>query len=323
MFEKISGEKILVTGGTGFLGKYLVKELLSKGIAPTVLSRNSQAKDFVNWGKNINIVEIDLLDFSTLKNFIENFRPNIIVHLAGYARPPENDSQFLDKFNYEATGKLLELANAVNVKKIIMTGTADEYGFQNCPQSETMVAMPASDYALSKNKAVNYALSLFEKNNLPVVILRPFTVYGIGQPAQMFISQAVESAIKGIPFEMSKGLQKRDLLFITDFVNAIIKTLTAENIEGEIFNVGSGEATALKDVAEKVWEIAGADKNLLKIGARPTKENELHNTQADISKIRARLNWKPEISVEEGLKIVIERTKKNWNERQISVGKKS
>jgi nucleoside-diphosphate-sugar epimerase len=323
MFEAIKNEKILVTGGTGFLGRYLVEELMTKGLAPTVLSRDSQTKVFGEIGRNINIVKIDLLDFSSLKSFIESFRPDIIVHLAGYARPPENDLRFLDKFNFEATAKLLDLADAVKVKKIIMTGTADEYGFQDCPQSESLPAMPVSDYALSKNKAVNYALSLFEKNNLPVVILRPFTVYGIGQPAQMFISQAVECAVNGISFEMSKGLQKRDLLFITDFVNAIIKTLTAKGAEGEIFNVGSGEAIALRDVAEKIWEIAGAGKNTLKIGARPTKANELHDTQADVSKIRARLNWKPEISVEEGLKIVVERAKKNSNERQISAGKKS
>jgi nucleoside-diphosphate-sugar epimerase len=165
------------------------------------------------------------------------------------------------------------------------------------------------EYAISKNKAVKYALSLHEKYNLPVVILRPFTVYGIGQPAKMFVSQAIECAVKGIPFEMSKGMQKRDLLFITDFVNAIMKALTVKNIEGEVFNVGSGRAIALKELAKKIWMMAEADERLLKIGARFTKENELHDTQADISKIKAILNWEPHISLDEGLMSMINKVR--------------
>jgi len=143
------------------------------------------------------------------------------------------------------------------------------------------------------------------------VILRPFTIYGIGQPARMFVSQAVESAIKKTPFEMSKGAQKRDLLFVTDFVNAIIKLLTADHTEGEIYNLGSGEAIALKNLAAKIWKIAGADERLLKIGARLTNPNELHDTQADISKIGRAIDWQPKVSLDEGLKLVIEKAKKD------------
>ena len=171
--------------------------------------------------------------------------------------------------------------------------------------------MPVSDYAVSKNKAVEYALSLCENRDLPVVIVRPFTVYGIGQPARMFVSQAVKCAVKRTPFEMSPGKQKRDLLFVTDFVNAIIKLLAADNTVGEIYNVGSGEAIALVNLAEKIWEIAGADIELLRIGARPTNENELHDTHADVSKITRTLGWKPTVSLDEGLRLVIENAFKN------------
>jgi nucleoside-diphosphate-sugar epimerase len=154
-----------------------------------------------------------------------------------------------------------------------LTGTADEYGFQHCPQTETMPAMPVSDYAVSKNKAIECALSLHRRGDLPVVILRPFTVYGVGQPPKMFVAQAVEAAVKNLPFEMSEGRQKRDLLFVTDFVNAIIKTLTTGGIEGEVFNVGSGDAVALRKLAKKIWE--------------------------------------PRVSLNEGLRLIVERAKKD------------
>lgn len=304
MIENIAQEKILITGGTGFLGSYVVKRLLSEGIKPTVLTRKSPMKKFENQPENPNLVTMDLLDTFALKNYLENFRPTIIIHLAGYTYRLENQPDILEKFNFKATAGLLDLANSIKVKRFILIGTADEYGFQACPQVETMPAMPVSDYAVSKNKAVEHALSLFETDKFPVVILRPFTIYGAGQPAKMFVSQTVEAAVKRIPFEMSEGRQKRDLLFVTDFVNAMIKTLTTGGIEGETFNVGSGKSIALEKLARKIWEIAGADDELLKIGARQTSPSELHDTQADISKIIARLAWKPEISLDEGLKSV-------------------
>ncbi len=306
-----SGEKILVTGGTGFLGGYVVGGLLSKGVTPTVLTRNPQTKVFRKALKNPHLVEIDLFDFSALTDFLEKFRPDRIIHLAGYTYQTDKQPDVLEKFNYEATAKLLEAAGAVKVKRIIITGTADEYGFQNCPQAETMAAMPVSEYAVSKNRAVNYALSVNRKNNLPVAVLRPFTIYGIGQPAKMFVSQAIECAVRGIPFEMSKGEQKRDLLFVTDFANAVIKFLTANGIEGEIYNVGSGQSIALEKLAKKIWKIAGADEKLLKIGARQTSANELHDTQADITKISRTLNWKPKISLDKGLRAMIREAVKN------------
>lgn len=310
MIENIAEEKILVTGGTGFLGSYVIEDLISKGITPTVLTRKLKPRSSDKSKENVNFVEIDLLDFSLVESFIKKFQPDRIIHLAGNTFPTIEQPAILEKFNFEATANLIDAADSIKVKKFILTGTADEYGFQNCPQVETMTAMPVSEYAVSKNKAVNYALSAFRTSGFPVVILRPFTVYGIGQPAKMFVSQAVECAVKGKPFEMSKGVQKRDLLFVTDFANAIIKFLTADDIEGETFNVGSGQSTALKTIAEKIWEIAGADERLLKIGARLTNENELHNTQADISKISRSLKWKPKVSLDDGLRLVIENAKK-------------
>jgi UDP-glucose 4-epimerase len=128
----------------------------------------------------------------------------------------------------------------------------------------------------------------------------------------MFVSQAVESAVRRTNFEMSKGEQKRDLLFVTDFVNVIIKLLTANGTDGEIYNAGSGQSIALKDLAKKIWKIAGADEKLLKIGARQTNDNELHNTQADITKIMRAINWKPEISLDEGLELVVKKAKKDF-----------
>ena len=121
----------------------------------------------------------------------------------------------------------------------------------------------------------------------------------------MFIAQAVECAVKKLPFAMSEGFQKRDLVFVTDFADAMMKALAADNGDGEVYNVGSGKAIALRDLAVKIWNLAGADLNLLKIGARAAAAGELHDTQADIAKITEVLGWNPKISLDDGLRTLI------------------
>ncbi len=311
MLKKINQTNILITGGTGFLGRNLIRDLTLRNINATVLTRDGNTVDFGSGKSGVNLIRCDLLDIQTTRKIIERLEPRTIIHLAGSTF----QADVLEKINYEATVRLIDTASAVGVGRFIMIGTADEYGFQISPQRETMAAMPVSAYAVSKNKAVEYALERHRSDAFPVVVLRPFTIYGIGQPPKMFISQAVRCAVEGLPFEMSEGLQKRDALFVTDFVNAIIKTLTVENIEGEIFNVGSGSSVKLRDLAKKIWRIVGADEKLLKIGARPTNNNELHNTEADITKISEILGWKPQVSLDEGLKIFVEAVKNTGNER--------
>ena len=313
MIDISANEKILVTGGTGFLGGLILDGLLAKGIKPIIPARNPRIEFIEKYRSKIDLHKFDLLDFRALEEFFDKTRPTQIIHLAGGKKSLQADS--LEKINSAVTVKLLKLARQMNVRRTIITGTADEYGFQSPPQREEMAAEPVSEYAASKNNAVNFALSSFAEYGLPVVILRPFTVYGTRQPAEMFVSQAVECAVGNLPFEMSEGFQKRDLVFETDFADAMMKALTVENIEGETFNVGSGKAVALRELAKKIWKIAGADENLLKIGARVTNRNELHDTEADISKIQNILGWKPKISLDEGLKIIIESRRKKLNER--------
>ncbi len=121
----------------------------------------------------------------------------------------------------------------------------------------------------------------------------------------MFLSQAIRCALEGKVFEMSEGKQKRDYLYISDLVSAVMRAIQTPGIEGEIFNIGSGNASPLREIAEKVWEICGANPTLLKIGARGAALAELHDTCADISKAKQIIKWEPKVSLEDGLKQTI------------------
>jgi nucleoside-diphosphate-sugar epimerase len=122
----------------------------------------------------------------------------------------------------------------------------------------------------------------------------------------MFVANAVRCAVKGLPFEMTEGTEKRDLVYVEDVVNALIIVANSREASGQVFNIGSGEARALRDVAELIWKLAESDPSLLKVGARIASPDELQDIWADISKAEDLLQWQPQIGLEEGLKKTIE-----------------
>ncbi|HXH70379.1 MAG TPA: NAD(P)-dependent oxidoreductase [Pyrinomonadaceae bacterium] len=305
-------ERALIIGGTGFVGSNLVSELLRSGFSPTVLTRNKERHKLPeNLKKKTSLVELDITDYSSTKSFILDFRPTLIINSAATLGLEDINGKTVYDINYEAVKNLLETSLAAKVKKIILFGSADEYGYQPIPQNENLPLRPNSPYAVSKARMTNLARQMYENERLPVVILRPFTVYGKEQPKGMFLSDAIRCALGNRSFEMSEGKQKRDYIFISDFVRAIMSAIRTPDIDGEVFNVGSGQALPLREIARKVWEVSGADGSLLKIGARSASLSELHDTCADITKAEKFLNWQPNISLEDGLNQTINSIKEN------------
>lgn len=305
-------ERTLITGGTGFIGSNLISELLAIGCSPTVLTRDRQENGSFDLQKaKPTLVELDVTDYAALKTFVLNFSPTLIINLAATLGRDDASGREIYKVNYEAVENLLEAAAATaeEVKKIILFGSADEYGYQPIPQSEDLPLLPNSPYAVSKARMTELAGKVFKESGVPVVVLRPFTVYGMEQPKGMFLSDAIRCALGNQPFEMSEGRQKRDYIFISDFIRAIMQASRTLNVEGEVFNIGSGQAFPLREIARKVWEITGADESLLKIGARAASLSELHDTCADITKARTLLDWQPRIALDDGLRQTIKSIK--------------
>jgi nucleoside-diphosphate-sugar epimerase len=200
------------------------------------------------------------------------------------------------------------------VARIVLIGSAEEYGNQRGPQQESSSPQPTSVYGNSKAIATANALKMHKERGCPVVIVRPFTVYGPDQPIEMFVAEAVDAAVRGTEFRMSEGYQKRDLVFVEDVVTGVIAAATVPNIEGQIINLGSGAAHSLRDVAQRIWEIARA-RSLLMIGARNAQPEELYDTWADITLARQLLNWTPSVSLNTGLERTIDHVRSQLEER--------
>ncbi len=302
-------EKILITGGTGFIGRHLLGALCAQGYQPAALTRKLERVESLPAfeRQQVRWIEIDVTDRSAVFNLIQSEKPAVIYHLAGTRGTGEavRAKQECAELNVRATASLLEATKGTGVRRVVITGSADEYGNQAGPLKESFPVQPLSAYGLSKAEATRQALEMFERDGVPVVILRPFTVYGPRQPRRMFVAAAIECAVNGLQFEMSEGTQRRDLIFVDDVVRALLAASGAPEIEGRVINLGSGKAVRLRDVAQLIWQLSDT-RAPLDIGARPASAGEMQDTWADITLAHQLLDWQPRVSLEEGLCRTIE-----------------
>ena len=308
-------EKVAVTGATGFVGKHLAPALLSSGARTVILGRSCE-RDFDHYRDGMRQVAFDLTDEEGMVDVLRRERPQILLHLAGtrgHGAADKRNAECLE-VNFYATARLLKAATRAGIRRIVIIGSAEEYGNQPGPLHETLLARPATPYGVSKARATEFAVDMHKRNGCPVVILRPFTVYGPGQPPDMFVAEAVESAVRNVPFPMSKGEQRRDLIFIEDVVKAIMAAASKPGIEGRVINVGTGKSRRLRDVAESIWKIAGASSPLL-IGARHATADQLYDTWADTALAKDVLAFESEVDLKTGLQKTIERAKLQSSER--------
>lgn len=300
-------EPILITGAGGFIGGHLVRSLVGAGTMPVLLSRsNATDEKFDDIRGRFRTAQADLTDAYSVRKVILEEKPATIIHLAGTrGRKDRRGAQAAcEELNMEATLRLVESAMFAGVGRIVTVGSAEEYGDQSGPLNESLPLRPRTPYGISKARATELALKMYAERGCPVVIVRPFSVYGPDQPKDMFVAEAIDSAVRNITFRMSLGKQRRDLIFVSDVVRGLIAAASVEGIDGRVINLGTGRAYPLRDVAEMIWKITGTEA-LLAVGARPTPQEELHDTWADITIARQLLDWEPRVGLETGLRETI------------------
>lgn len=281
-------ERALVTGGTGFIGRYVTARLVAAGQRPTVTQFGLTPKEF-GLTSEVNLVDLDLRDHAETANLVSSLRPDLVIHLAGVTGQSDPEGKLCDDINYRATVHLLDRLSASGVRKIVMVGTAAEYGAGPTPFREDQPDDPRSPYAVSRTKANRYALSL----DLNAVILRLFSVYGIGQPGNMFLPQLIAHAVQGTEFLMSAGTQLRDFVHVEDVAVGLLAAAQVPSASG-LINIGSGVGSRLSDVARMVWHYCGADDELLRIGALDASGDGAFDTLADISRAKSVIGWQPQ-----------------------------
>ncbi len=295
----------LITGGAGFIGSHLVKELVHNGQKVTVLDNLSNGKlanlDCV--AGHITLIKGDVCDFPTVQTACSGI--DYIVHLAALvsvAKSMENP-QLTTQINVQGTAHVLEGAKQSGAKRVLFASSAAVYGTRpELPYTEDTPIDCQSPYAWSKQAGAELCQLYTKIYGLETVILRYFNVFGPGQNPNSayaaviakFMQLAAENKPLGIDWD---GLQSRDFVSVKDVVQANLLAAT-KGVPGETYNVASGHTCTLLELADIIEKISG--RKLARI-RRPKRPGDVHESSADIRKITA-LGYQPSVSLEEGLR---------------------
>ena len=215
----IKNKKILVVGGTGFIGFHLLKRCLkNKWISHSLSTRKPKRKRFL---KNVKYLICDIAKKEKLKKKLR-FNYDYVVNLGGYVDHTNKEKTY--KSHYIGCKNLSEIFLQKKITSFIQIGSSAEYGKNKSPQKETQVCKPSSIYGSSKLRATKYLVNLNFKKKFPCTVLRLYQVYGPFQDYNRFIPIIIKSCFNNSSFPCSHGGQLRDFTYVSDVVDAIIKT---------------------------------------------------------------------------------------------------
>ena len=299
--------RILITGGAGFIGSALANRLHSAGHYVRVLD-NLSSGDPARLGAGVNIFRSDVNDIPRLWSVLQ--RTEVVYHLAARVSVPASilyPREYND-VNVGGTVSLLEACRDVEVKRVILASSATVYGNHTSqPVSEVYPTRPAVPYAVSKLAAEHYLFNIARLSGFESVALRIFNAYGPGQmlPASHppVIPQFVQQTMgRGSLVVFGDGSQTRDFVYIDDIVDALIAALDASDIDQQIINVGSGEETSINRLIELIGKTLSIKPNVL---YNQESSSGIARQVADLATARKLLGYNPQISLEDGLKKLV------------------
>ena len=305
----VVGLRVLVTGGAGFIGSHTVDRFLAKGFEVVVLdSLRSGSLDNVRLhmgDERFKFVCGDVRDVRLVRDLVGGV--DFVVHLAALVSVPESmqDPDLTYDINVNGTLNLLRACVDADVKRFVYASSCAVYGnADRLPIKEDCPPKPLSPYAFSKLKAESYVWKYFEDFELETVCLRYFNVYGPRQAYSEYsgvITQFINRIKRGLPLTIfGDGEQTRDFVHVEDVVEANMLALKCRNAIGEVFNIGTGVATSIKQLAQTLLELTNRkDLEILHCEAR---EGDVRHSVADISKAKEKLGYRPKVALKEGLK---------------------
>ena len=313
-------DKIIITGGCGFIGSHLVEHMVKRGFEVTAFDRYNSNN---NWGwlenskykNNFNVILGDIRDYDSVKNAIKG--NNIVLHLAALIGIPYSYISPLAyiKTNVEGTYNVLQSAKELEISKTVITSTSEVYGSAiYTPINESHSLQPQSPYSASKIGADNLALSYFNSFDLPLTIIRPFNAYGPRQSARAIIPTIFSQLISSKKILLGNLTTVRDFTFVEDLCRAYESLLINNIFNGEIVNVGSNQDISISQLLEKIFKITNMKKKIIINKERIRKnKSEVNHLLCDNNKILSLTDWKPKISLDQGLKKTYSWIEKNKN----------
>lgn len=305
--------KVLVTGADGFIGSHLTEALLSAGYQVRALSYYNSFNDW-GWLEGINnpdleVVSGDVRDPDFCRHITRGC--SLVFHLAALIAIPYSyvaPDSYVDT-NIRGTLNMLQAARDCNVERIVVTSTSEVYGTAlYVPIDENHPRQPQSPYSATKIGADALAKSFYNAFELPVVIARPFNTYGPRQSARAIIPTIITQIAAGHrEIKVGDLAPTRDFNFVTDTAAGFIALATAPGIEGREINIATGREVTMEETLHTIARLMGADIKWVTDPERirPSK-SEVRRLLGDNKLITSLTDWRPRVSLEEGLSKTID-----------------
>ena len=287
-------KKIIVIGGTGFIGFNLIKKIPKKNFEITSVSRKLPSKG--ERIKKVRYIKCDISKYNELKRLKEdNF--DYIINLGGNI-DHKNKTQ-TDKVHFAGCKNLIKFFNNKKKKLFIQIGSSLEYGSLKSPHFERKKSSTRSIYGNAKLKATNYIKKFTKKNNLNFLVLRLYQVYGPYQKFDRLIPFVIKNSLNNEKFYCTDGKQYRDFLFIDDLVRLFMIIFKMKNINSGIYNVGTGKPEKIKKIINLI--IKFTKKGNPQFGKLKMRKDEIIRSYPSINKIVKEFKWRPIVNINSGL----------------------
>ena len=313
-------QRILVTGGAGFIGGHIVEGLVALGADVVVLDDLSGGSwdNLAGFDQNVTKITGSILDPNALKKAVAGCK--YIFHEAALASVPQSVAEPVRFYEVNVTGTLMlmEAAREAKVSRVIYAGSSSAYGDgEESPKHENMPASPVSPYASSKLAGEEIMCAWSKSYGLDTGIVRYFNIFGTRQNANSAYAAVIAAfanilARGEVPTINGDGTQTRDFVFVHNVVHANLLAARAPGkLSGGIFNVGTGTSITVNELYTQTAKIMGKEGVNAKYG--PFRAGDVMHSLADISKSRKMLGYEPTVSFADGLRPTIE-----WYQEEIA-----
>lgn len=327
-------KKVLVTGGAGFIGSNVAEYLLERGddvvivdevndyYDPTIKEGNLELlqKKMEGQEHRLSIYRGDICDEEFMLDVFEKERPEWVCHMAARAgvRPSIQDPYIYIHSNIRGTTNLMELSHKYGVKNFVFASSSSVYGGSTSTyfSEDENVDNPVSPYAASKKACELLSYTYHHLYNLNVSALRFFTVYGPRGRPDMAPFKFIDRVSRGLELQQfGDGSSSRDYTYIADIVDGIVRAIDRPH-PYEVFNLGKGNGTSLKEFIGLVQKHVGKKAN---IKLMPDQPGDVPYTCADVSKAYRLLGYRAKVSFEEGIKRTAAWYKGAYEKKSINV----
>jgi dTDP-glucose 4,6-dehydratase len=316
-FSILKDKQVLITGGCGFIGSEITKQLSNIGAKITIVDNLSSGKEeYVKRLSNVTLIKGDLSNTELVRDAVKN--KEYVIHLAALPFIPDSYYYPMEFFDVNVNSTItlaLAVIKEKTAKRFVHISSSEIYGSSRyTPMDENHPTTPHSTYAVSKLAGERVVYTMHKEHDLPAVIIRPFNSFGPNITQPYVIPEIIGQLLKGNK-EITLGNihSKRDLTFVSDTARGIILSLIMDGIIGETINIGSERSIAVKELVKMISDLTSTEVTV-KIDPSRFRPYDVDSLVCDYGRATRLLGWKPEVNIKDGLRMTIEWMKNNNTE---------